>query len=152
MRLRQTTTHRAPDTHDKPAKKQPQNNNNKDDGPKSAPMVSESDFKRMLENNRGHPDRMIMPSSGPSQIQQQDNSDGGLKQTTDKINSLFRSGSGGNKHHKSSGSSALDGVPVIPSLTQQGGNNATHYNATLAYCFAVTTGACFDQTTGKVLP
>jgi hypothetical protein len=32
------------------------------------------------------------------------------------------------------------------------GYNVTFYNATMPYCFAVTTGACYDSSTGKVIP
>jgi hypothetical protein len=34
----------------------------------------------------------------------------------------------------------------------QPGFNSTFYNATLPYCFAVTTGACYDSFTGTVIP
>ena len=34
----------------------------------------------------------------------------------------------------------------------QPGYNATFYNATMPYCFAVTTGACYDSSTGMVIP
>jgi hypothetical protein len=32
------------------------------------------------------------------------------------------------------------------------GFNETFYNSTLPYCFAVTSGSCYDSSTGQVIP
>jgi hypothetical protein len=37
-------------------------------------------------------------------------------------------------------------------VTFKPGFNETFYNSTLPYCFAVKTGACYDSTTGQVVP
>jgi hypothetical protein len=37
-------------------------------------------------------------------------------------------------------------------VTFKPGFNETFFNSTLPYCFAVKTGACYDSTTGQVVP
>jgi hypothetical protein len=90
---------------------------------------------------------IVMPSSGPSQIQQQgsDGSDGGLKHTTDnKMDSL--------SHNVGQKSSAADSIPVIPKMNFANTANGTTANVTIPVCNGVVGGPCLDPNTHTIIP
>jgi hypothetical protein len=102
--------------------------------PPGVPIVRSD--KKHHDNNDGG----VLPPPGVPIIQNDDNGGGSYNSNNikkfDTSKSIFNSSD-------SHSSKIIEYMP---------GFNDTFYNSTLPYCFAVTTGACYDNMNNRVLP
>jgi hypothetical protein len=93
--------------------------------------------KKQQDNNNNNDDGGLRPPGVPV-IQNDDNGDGSYNDNNikkfDTSKSIFRSAGSG------SSSKIIEYMP---------GFNDTSYNSTLPYCFAVTSGSCYDTNVYK---